>query len=131
MCKHRPTLDRGSGGWQPYILHEKVYNRATDSYEPRERERGILLQPICAICGLVMGLPKVSKPSAPYRMAAADLAKKYNLTKVQRRLISQKLQKIDDEAATSKLERENVFVDAFRNYSSIPQIEIEITLRKV
>jgi hypothetical protein len=85
----------------------------------------------CALCGELMGLPAACKASAPYRMAAADLAKKHGLAQVQRRLINKKLKKIDDQIGMVRMQKENVFTSAMREHSSIPEGEILSALRRI
>jgi hypothetical protein len=121
MCKH---VHDKQGAWQPY------YSEETVSGERRFRGRGIMRQAVCKECGEVLGLPRKSQLSAPYRQAAAALARKHDLPVALRRLISQKLARLDD-ADLSRTRREDVFINAFQRHSSISENEILITVAKI
>lgn len=121
MCKHIPHHE---GVHQLYFSQEVVFDTE------RTRGRGIQYQAVCAKCGELLGLPRKSQLSAPYRQAAAALAKRHNLPVVIRRLISQELARLDD-AGLSRARREDVFINAFRRHSSIPENEILITVAKI
>lgn len=126
MCKHEPSNEPELrlAGWQPYEAVEIVAGTE------RRRSRGIIGQQICTKCGMILGLPKTSPLSWPYRKAAAALSTRHDLSGVQRRLISQKLRKLDD-GGLSRTRREGVFIDAFATYSAIPEDEILATVVKI
>ena len=132
MCKHVPVFNRDKGidgSWQPYSLEETVW-KTPSKLEDRQRERGVLRQPVyCAKCGLLLGLPKKSNASEPYRMAASMLAKQYDLAQSQRRLINRALDSLEDtDRNQTKLRREKIFVNAFEMYTTISKEEIVRTV---